>query len=94
MVARHFSLYFFAILLEDGDLVNGQTWNKNISRISVTIVTDKPKALKHDSIYNIDMLFWKKGFQAFIYISYKSFDIHICSSRTGSFYAFYTNRLK
>ena len=30
--------------------------------------TDKPKALKSDSIYNIDMLFWKKGFQAFIYI--------------------------
>ena len=46
---------------------------------------DKPKALKRDSIYNIDMLFWKKGFQTFIYIYYKSFDIHICSTRTGFF---------
>ena len=55
---------------------------------------DKPKALKRDSICNIDMLFYKKGFQAFIYIYYKSFDIHICSSRTGSLYAFYINRLK
>ena len=36
----------------------------------------------------------KKGFQAFIYIYYKSFDIHICSTRTGSFYAFCINRLK
>ena len=26
------------------------------------ISTDKPKALKYDCIYNIDMLFWKKGF--------------------------------
>ena len=56
--------------------------------------TDNPKALKRDSIYNIDMLFWKKGFQAFIYIYYKSFDMHICSSRTGSFYVFCINRLK
>ena len=40
--------------------------------------TDKPKALKCDSIYNIDLFFSrKKGFQAFIYIYYKSFDIHI-----------------
>ena len=29
---------------------------------------DKLKALKRDSIYNIDILFKKKGFQAFIYI--------------------------
>ena len=27
----------------------------------------------------------KKGFQALIYINYKSFDIHICSIQTGSF---------
>ena len=27
----------------------------------------------------------KKGFQAFIYISFKSFDIHRCSSLTDSF---------
>ena len=26
-------------------------------------VTDKQKALKHDCIYNIDMLFEKKGFR-------------------------------
>ena len=30
----------------------------------------------------------------FIYIYYKSFDTHICSSRTGSFYVFCINRLK
>ena len=29
---------------------------------------DKPKALKRDSIYNIEFLFLEKGFQAFIYI--------------------------
>ena len=56
--------------------------------------TDLPKALKRDSIYNIDMLFVKKGFKAFIYIYYKSTDIHICSSRTSSFYAFCINSLK
>ena len=55
---------------------------------------DKEKALKRDSINNIDMMFKKKGFQAFIYIYYKSFDIHVCSSLTGSFYAFCINRLK
>ena len=47
--------------------------------------TDIPNALKRDCIYNIDMLFSKKGFQAFIYIYYKSFDVHRCSSPTGSF---------
>ena len=62
--------------------------------ITTTKKKDKPKALKRDSIYNIDMLFKKKGFQAFIYIYYKSFDIHICPSQTGSFYAFCINRLK
>ena len=39
--------------------------------------TDKPKALKCDSIYNMICFSRKKGFQAFIYIYYKSFDIHI-----------------
>ena len=58
------------------------------------LCTDLPKALKRDSIYNIDMLFLKKGFQAFIYIYYKSFDIHICSIKPGSFIAFCINRLK
>ena len=37
--------------------------------------TDIPNALKRDCIYNIDMLVSKKGFQAFIYIYYKSFDV-------------------
>ena len=55
---------------------------------------DKPNALKRDSIYNINMLFLKKGFQAFIYIYYKSIDIHIFSSWTSSFYAFWISRLK
>ena len=55
---------------------------------------DKPKALKRDYIYNIDMLFWKKGFQTFIYIYYKNFDIHRWPSPTGSFYAFCVNLLK
>ena len=36
----------------------------------------------------------KKGIQAFIYIYYKRFDIHLWSSRTGSFYALYIKRLK
>ena len=50
--------------------------------------TDKQNALKHDCIYNIDMLFEKKGSQAFIYIYDKSFDKHKYSSPTGSFYTF------
>ena len=37
-----------------------------------TIPTDIPIALKRDCIYNIDMLFSKKGFQAFIYIYFKA----------------------
>ena len=55
---------------------------------------DKPKALKRDSIYNIDNVVLEKGFQAFIYIYFKSFDIHICSSRSCSCNAFCINRLK
>ena len=62
--------------------------------VAIQPCKDKPNALKRDFIYNIDMLFQKKGFQTFIYMYYKSFDIHICSSRTGSFYAFCNNRLK
>ena len=63
-------------------------------KLEIVSTKDKPNALKRDSIYNIDMLFWKKGFQTFIYIYYKSFDIHICSSRTGSFYALCVNCLQ
>ena len=36
----------------------------------------------------------RRGSPVFINIYYKSFDIHILSSRTGSFYAFCINRLK
>ena len=46
----------------------------------------------------LNLWYWyvvlEKGFHALICIYYKSFDIRICSSRTGSFYASCINCLK
>ena len=57
--------------------------------------TDKPKALKCDSIYNIDLFFLeKKGFRHLYTFTVKALTYTYCSSRTGSFYVFCTNRLK
>ena len=41
--------------------------------------------MKRDCIYNIDKLFQKKGFRSFIYLYYKSFDIHKVSVRLAHF---------
>ena len=51
---------------------------------------NQQKALKRDFIYNM-IYSSKKGFQAFIYIYYKIFDKHRCSSPTGFFLAFCIN---
>ena len=65
-------------------------------RIS-SYTTDQPKAFELLSVSLFTILICcttKKGVRTFIYIYYKSFDIHICSTRTGSFYVFCINRLK
>ena len=46
------------------------------------------------TVFTILICSRKKWFQAFIYIYYNSFDIHRCSSPTGSFYPFCINLLK
>ena len=33
---------------------------------------DKPKALKRDSIYNTDLLFWEKGFKRLVTFAIKA----------------------
>ena len=65
----------------------------------LTFATDKPKAFERDSIYNIDTILicctGKKVFgHLFTFTITYSFDIHICSTRTGSFYVLCINRLK
>ena len=50
----------------------------------ITII-DHSRALKRDFIYNMITVL-EKGIQAFIYINYKIFDKHRCSSPTGSFF--------
>ena len=58
-------------------LVHGQKINKKLSSVTVFII--------------LICFSRKRGFQAFIFVYYKSFDKHRCSSPTGSFYAFCTN---
>ena len=64
-----------------------------IATLSVN-TADIQKVLIRDCIYNIDMLFSKKGVQAFIYIYKKGLGKHRCSSPTCLFYAFCINLLK
>ena len=72
-VNKNSTLSTLSILVND----NHMLWPYNILMYK--------KALKRDCMYSIDMLFYKKGFQTLIYIYFKNFDIHSCSSPTDSF---------
>ena len=100
----------WVVPIDNGGNSIGQKWVKNNSykytstqrTVNKLIISECAKLIMYWSTKSFEAWLYlqyryvilEKGFQAFIYIYFKSFDIHICSIQTGSIYAFCINRLK